>query len=249
MANDVESTPDSGEKFFGGVAPDLYLQAQDALRFVLDGSGAFACSDTEFEDFYGKAIVRGDRFESDRVLPSSPVQAAIDSALSGQTLERRLVLFPKATDRDSVWIFEAIPFDAPELAEGKGIAGVFLRVDMPAGRRSLDEMLFSVTLAERLALERLGTAKAVVATIRHEISNALTTIIGNAELMLRKSAAEDKATRDRILDIVGQGHRIQQVIEKLDSLTDVRTTRHYGGYELLELDLELTTELDPDPDS
>ena len=243
MANDDESKSEPGQPLFGGVAPDRYVGASDAVRFVLDGTGRFATTDAEFEKFYGSAIQIGDEFEADRVLPSKPVQDAIRAALDGLTPERRLVLFPRADDRESVWIFEAIPFEAPQLADGKGVAGIFGRCDVPAGRTSLDEMLFSVTLAERLARERLGTAKAVVATIRHEISNALTTIIGNAELILRKSPSADAATSERILEIVSQGRRIQLVIERLDALTDVRTTKHYGGYEMLDL------EIHPDADS
>lgn len=244
MANDVESAPGSSRELFGGTAPDRYLGAAEAVRFVLDGAGRFALADPEFESYYGATIARGDAFDSNQILPSRPVQTAIEAALQNQNPERRLVLFPKAIDRDSVWIFEAIPFEAPQLADGMGVAGVFVRCDEPSGRTSLDEMLFSVTLAERLARERLGTAKAVVATIRHEISNALTTIIGNAELMLRKTPVTEVATTERMHEILSQGRRIQLVIEKLDALTDVRTKKHYGGYELLEL--ELNVDADPE---
>lgn len=241
MANNEESKADSGRSLYGGSVPDRYVDATDAIRFVLNGKGEFAQADSDFEAFYGVAVHAGDVFDSDRIMPSRPVDEAVRSALAGVIPERRLVLFPQAEDRDSVWIFEAFPFEAPELAEGKGVAGIFARCDVSSGRTSLDDMLFSVTLAERLARERLGTAKAVVATIRHEISNALTTIIGNAELILRKSPNPEAGTSDRIHEIISQGRRIQLVIERLDALTDIRTTKHYGGYEMLDLDLQPET--------
>ncbi len=242
MGKEDESRSEPDRTLFGGNAPERYFEASGSLRFVLDGNACFARADGEFEKFYGSPIRPGDEFEPDRVLPSKPIRAAIQLALDGTTPERRLVLFPRAEDRESVWIFEALPFDAPQLAEGKGVVGIFARCEVSSGRSSLDEMLFSVTLAERLARERLGTAKAVVATIRHEISNALTTIIGNAELILRKSPSSDESSLARIQEIVTQGRRIQLVIEKLDSLTDVRTTKHYGGYEMLDLELQAETD-------
>ena len=238
MANENEPRSEPDRNLFGGIAPERYVEAPGSLRFVLDGNTRFASADPEFEKFYGAPTRPGDAFDPERVLRSRPVLDAIQLALDGTIPERRLVLFPRAEDRESVWIFEAFPFEASQLAEGKGVIGIFARCEVSSGRSSLDEMLFSVTLAERLARERLGTAKAVVATIRHEISNALTTIIGNAELILRKSPSSDESRSARIQEIVTQGRRIQLVIEKLDALTDVRTTKHYGGYEMLDLELQ-----------
>ncbi len=247
MVDEHDSSAEAVGTLFGGIAPDRFADAADAVRFVLDGNGNFAMFDPGLEALYGGPIRPGDAFDAKSLLPSGRVATAVGAALDGRTPERRLVLFPRAVERESVWIFEAIPFEAPQLADGKGVVGIFVRCDVKSDRTSLDEMLFSVTLAERLARERLGTAKAVVATIRHEISNALTTIIGNAELILRKAPSTDAGTSDRIQEIVSQGRRIQLVIEKLDALTDVRTTKHYGGYEMI--DLELGGEADPQDDS
>jgi signal transduction histidine kinase len=90
-------------------------------------------------------------------------------------------------------------------------------------------------LAERLERERLETAQAVAVTMRHEINNALTSLIGNAEMILRRTESLDAPTVSRIEEIVRQGRRIQAVLDRLEALTEVRTTTYYGGVQMIEL--------------
>ena len=90
-------------------------------------------------------------------------------------------------------------------------------------------------LAERLERERLETAQAVAVTMRHEINNALTSLIGNAELILRRTESLDAPTVSRVEEIVRQGRRIQAVLDRLEALTEVRTTTYYGGVQMIEL--------------
>jgi len=90
-------------------------------------------------------------------------------------------------------------------------------------------------LAERLERERLETTRAVVVTMRHEINNALTSLIGNAELILRRVDELDPQTITRVREIAHQGRRIQTVLDRLEKLTEIRTTTYYGGVQMIEL--------------
>jgi signal transduction histidine kinase len=82
---------------------------------------------------------------------------------------------------------------------------------------------------------RRDTARAVGVTVRHEINNALTSIIGNAELILRGAEGLDPILASRIEDILRQGRRIQSVLDRLEALTEVRTTTYRGGVEMVDI--------------
>jgi signal transduction histidine kinase len=90
-------------------------------------------------------------------------------------------------------------------------------------------------LAERLERERLDTTRAVVVTMRHEINNALTSLIGNAELILRHADELDETLVARMREIVAQGRRIETVLDRFDELSEIRTTTYYGGVQMIEL--------------
>ena len=90
-------------------------------------------------------------------------------------------------------------------------------------------------LAERLERERLETTRAVVVTMRHEINNALTSLIGNAELILRHADDLDEQLVVRVREIVQQGRRIETVLDRFDELNEIRTTTYYGGLQMIEL--------------
>jgi signal transduction histidine kinase len=90
-------------------------------------------------------------------------------------------------------------------------------------------------LSERLERERLETTQAVAVTMRHEINNALTSLIGNADLILRRTDLLDPLVVSRVEEIARQGRRIQAVLDRLEALTEVRTTTYYGGVQMIEL--------------
>lgn len=223
---------------FGAPAPEEFSAAREAIRFVLDGLACFARVDGSLRDVYGAEPLAGEPFDASRLVPAHGVRAALAIALEGRKPERRFVLFPTSAEREAVWALDAWPVSSLQLAHGKGVAVALTRCDPDTGRESLDEMLFDVTLAERLARERLGTSRAVIATLRHEVSNALTTIIGNSELILRRSAEVESSLVQRIQEIHAQGRRIQDVIDRFQSLKDVSMIMRYGDYELVELDEE-----------
>jgi len=90
-------------------------------------------------------------------------------------------------------------------------------------------------LAERLERERLKTTRAVVVTMRHEINNALTSLIGNAELILRAASELDEQLVARVREIMKQGRRIETVLDRFEELSEIRTTTYYGGVQMIEL--------------
>ena len=90
-------------------------------------------------------------------------------------------------------------------------------------------------LAERLERVRLETTRAVVVTMRHEINNALTSLIGNAELILRHGGELDDQLLARVREIVQQGRRIEAVLDRFEELSEIRTTTYYGGVQMIEL--------------
>ncbi len=105
-----------------------------------------------------------------------------------------------------------------------------------------------ITEQERMAAElrnaeamaaRFEAVQGVVTTLNHEINNALTTVLGNAEMLnaLWEQTAPD-ARRAMLDDIIAHATRISEVTRRLRTLKDIRSERYldddkYGDDQLI----------------
>jgi two-component system NtrC family sensor kinase len=93
-------------------------------------------------------------------------------------------------------------------------------------QKSLRELLLQ---AERLsAIGQIGIA------VRHEINNPLTTVIGNAELLLERPEA-DGDLRKRLELILDNALRIAEIVKRLQEIKKERTIDYVRGTKMTDL--------------
>ena len=96
------------------------------------------------------------------------------------------------------------------------------------------------SLVER---ERLAAVGEVAVTVNHEISNPLTVIIGNAELLLKDLADSDKKVRKKVEHIVAESKRIAQITRALRKIDKPVSVDYLpGGPKMLSLKWEKSAE-------
>lgn len=231
-------------QLIGASLPDRVLSADTSVVFVLDGMRCFVYYDGELSSVYdaGEQLMRGARFHHESLMPSSRVARAIEEGLEGREVEPFLVVPRNPENRSQIWQLEILPISSARMSAGHGVIGLLSHAGEQPGGAPLDPLVYAMTLSERLERERLETTQAVAVTMRHEINNALTSLIGNAELILRRVDELDEQTASRVREIARQGRRIQTVLDRLEALTEIRTTTYYGGVQMIELGEE-----DPDP--
>jgi signal transduction histidine kinase len=216
------------------------LRARGIVTFVLDASGAVARIDPAAAALLdpGAPLAVGAPLRCDRMVPAGRVADLIAAGLAGNAPEPTLVAIREHGEEVSIWQLDVYPVKSPALAGSSGVLGVLARVGAHGESYVLDPTLFSVTLSERLERERLETTQALIVTMRHEINNALTSVIGNGDLILRHAERYDAVVATRVREIVHQAHRIRSVLEKLEGLTHVRTTTYLDGVRMVSLDGE-----------
>lgn len=232
MSNENEAARAELERLVGGELLERVQSAENALVFVLDDSNAFRYFDDDLVDLCdgGALLELGAEFRPDVFMPSNRVARSVAAARDGQTPEPFLVFARHSDDSSHAWHFAVHPIESPSAELARGVLGVLYRV-----RERPSVPLAGAALSERLERERLETTQAVAVTMRHEINNALTSLIGNAELILRRADELDAQTASRVREIAHQGRRIQMVLDRLEHLTEIRTTTYYGGVQMIEL--------------
>jgi DNA-binding response OmpR family regulator len=100
-----------------------------------------------------------------------------------------------------------------------------------AAKRALEEQQDELIRAQRLA----AVTEAAV-SINHEINNPLCSIMGNADLLLRKHPGADADIIRKVRSIERESARIREITKKLANLANVVTTRYAGGVDMIDID-------------
>lgn len=236
MADEMQMPRSEAILLAGGVLPDRVLSAEHTLLFVLDGAGDFVYFDRDLAALFppGHPPEVGLPFRPESLQTGNAVARLVAEAQLGRAVEPRAIVPSGATGSADVWQFEAFPIVSPQLQTGHGVVCLLSRED-PGHAHPADASLHDAALTERLERERLETTQAVAVTMRHEINNALTSLIGNAELILRRANELDPLVVARVNEIARQGRRIQTVLDRLEALSEIRTTTYYGGVQMIDL--------------
>lgn len=83
--------------------------------------------------------------------------------------------------------------------------------------------------------ERLAAIGEVAVTIRHEVNNALASVIAEAELLKGTTANLSSEDREGINTIVEMGNRIAKDLRKLAQLADAPSTAYLGDRRMVDL--------------
>ncbi len=95
---------------------------------------------------------------------------------------------------------------------------------------------------ELVRAQRLAAVTEAAVSINHEINNPLCSIVGNADLLLRKHPAADPDIIRKVRSIERESQRIREITKKLASLANVVTTQYAGGVQMIDIDRSLTTD-------
>jgi PAS domain S-box-containing protein len=83
--------------------------------------------------------------------------------------------------------------------------------------------------------ERLAAIGQVGIAMRHEINNPLTTIIGNAELLLDRFADKDGDLQKRLELVLNNALRISEIVKRLQDIKKERTVDYRKGVKMTDL--------------
>lgn len=143
---------------------------------------------------------------------------------------------PILTDSEAVGVLALHDHATPE-RYGKHELGILSIIATQAGAAVRNARLFSATRrayedlsatqAKLLESERLRGVTETVGALNHEVNNPLATIVGTAQLLLRREDLED-ASRPRIERMLEAAKRIQHVTARMASLIHA-TSRPYPG--------------------
>ncbi len=86
--------------------------------------------------------------------------------------------------------------------------------------------------------ERLAAIGEIGITIRHEINNPLTSILGNAQLILSKDDRIPEDIRKQVKTIEKMSLRIKDIIKRLEHIEDAKTTEYVKGVKMIALEEE-----------
>jgi signal transduction histidine kinase len=89
-----------------------------------------------------------------------------------------------------------------------------------------------------LKAERLGAIGEVVVTVRHEINNPLTTVIGNIELLLERHGDKDGDLKMRLETILNNSLRIAEIVQKLQAIKRDKAVEYVKGVSMTDLKQE-----------
>ena len=146
----------------------------------------------------------------------------------GRLEERRHILVTKNGDTIPVNLAAGIVYD-----QGKEVATVGIFSDL----RERLQMEEELQLAQRkLELsERQSAVVELAGAAAHELNQPLTSIMGYAELAMRKVPAVSPAT-PLLKTMLAEAERMAEIVRKLGDITRYRTKPYVGAHDIVDLD-------------
>ncbi len=212
---------ESSEKFW-----DLFENSRDIL-FTMDSKGTLTAVNREAEKFSGYA--KSDLIGMSVLDFLTPEGAeTVKRMLDGEGLTARRVVEFEVIKRDNSRAF--IEMSARRLSKKR----------LPAGFQvSARDMTEQKLLREKLlTAERLGAIGEVVITVRHEINNPLTTVIGNVELLLERYGEKDNDLKTRLETVLTNSLRIAEIVQKLQAIRRDKVVEYVKGVAMTDLKQE-----------
>ena len=83
--------------------------------------------------------------------------------------------------------------------------------------------------------ERLAAIGQVGIAMRHEINNPLTTIIGNAELLLDRLEGAEGELKKRLEVVLDNALRISEIVKRLQGIKQDKTIEYLKGVKMTDL--------------
>jgi PAS domain S-box-containing protein len=212
---------DSSEKFW-----DLFENSRDIL-FTVDLQGNLTAANKATERFLGKPRTE--------IIGKSVFGMLTEE---GRALAER-ILSGEIPMGDRILEFEAKKPDGTRAAleiSGRNIFLTNKHVGMQFAARDVTEQK---GLRELLVkAERLAAIGQVGIAMRHEINNPLTTIIGNAELLLDRFEGTEGELKKRLEVVLDNALRISEIVKRLQGIKKDKTIEYLKGVKMTDLTKE-----------
>ena len=209
---------ESSEKFW-----DLFENSRDIL-FTTDVAGTLTAVNKAAEIFTGST-------------KSQLVGRSVLEFLTPEGADRvKRMLIGEGVTARQVIEFEVIKGDGSR-AFIEMSARTLFKQRIPAGYQiSARDMTEQKLLREKLLkAERLGAIGEIVVTVRHEINNPLTTVIGNVELLLERYGERDRHLAERLETILNNSLRIAEIVKQLKGVKGDRVVEYVKGVSMTDL--------------
>ena len=132
----------------------------------------------------------------------------------------------------------------PVSSNGSGNTGYVIYRDITETKRLQDEQRrYHQTQLELAHANRIATLGQLSASIAHELNQPLTSILGYAELAMRKVPADSPATPS-LRTMIAEAERMAEIVRKIGKITRYETKSYVGGAKIV--DLERALSLAPD---
>jgi len=211
---------ESSEKFW-----DLFENSRDIL-FTMDPMGTLTAVNRAAEKFSGYAkteLVGKSIF--DFLTPDDA--AAARRVMSGEGTAGKPVEYEVRKRDGSGALVEAT---ARRLPVQGSAAGYQVSARDITEQKAMREKL--------LQAERLGAIGEIVITVRHEINNPLTTVIGNIELLIERYGDKDKALAARLETVLNNSLRIAEIVKQLQAIKRGKVVEYVNGVSMTDLKQE-----------
>jgi PAS domain S-box-containing protein len=146
----------------------------------------------------------------------------------GRLEERRHILITKLGDSIPVNLAAGIVYD-----QGKEVATVGIFSDLRE-RLQMEEELQQAQRKLELS-ERQAAVVELAGAAAHELNQPLTSIMGYAELAIRK-VPPDSPANGSLKTMLAEAERMAEIVRKLGDITRYKTKRYVGGHDIVDLD-------------
>jgi signal transduction histidine kinase len=92
--------------------------------------------------------------------------------------------------------------------------------------------------------ERIAVVGQLAIAIRHEVNNALATIVAEAQILAQDARLEHPEDREAVASMLVMARRIQDSLERLTRVTHAPTTEYVEGLKMIDLKMLRTREPD-----
>lgn len=209
---------ESSEKYW-----DLFENSRDIVCTV-DLQGRFTAINKAAEKFLGSSkieLIGGNILEFMTEEGSAIVKRALAGSRVSPRELREFEIVRKDGKRSHLNIIARL------MSKNRSATGFQISARDVSEQKRLREMLVK---GERLsAIFEIGTA------VRHEINNPLTTVIGNAELLLERYADTNDDLKKRLEVILNNGLRIAEIVKKLEGLKRDKAVEYLNGITMTDL--------------